>query len=191
MVPPGCRTLGSLHTSQGGLEDQQVTLLASCLTGVCCWLSNFQGSLGEWWEGAPPRVCPGCPAFLLSSRGLLLQPQESQGWKVWLEISSVVHGQTWGICLVVDPLGWVVWGEGQTGLDINSQRVNIWGQVPQEAPQLPNLTSLSHQPAHPSPCPSGSPSRLHPPVRPAPGTRGPLPSPNHIWFSLGVSQASV
>lgn len=64
VVPPsGCRTLGSLHTSQGGLEDQQVTLLASCLTGVCCWLSNFQGSFGSGGEGGTPKSVPWVPCL--------------------------------------------------------------------------------------------------------------------------------
>lgn len=83
--------LGSLPSSQGGLEDQHEIL--SFLPDCTCRSVVFQdvpGFLGEQW-GRGPCLSPG---FLEA----LPQPQESRShstlscWNVGLEISSLVMG---------------------------------------------------------------------------------------------------
>lgn len=50
-------TLGSLPTSQGGLEDQQETCLVSCLGGICCWLKDVSGVFWEQSVRGDPQEC--------------------------------------------------------------------------------------------------------------------------------------
>ena len=141
--------------------------------------------MGVVGKGAPPRVCPGCPAFLLSSWGPLLQPQESQGWKVWLEISSVVHGQTGGICLVAGPFRMGGVGRGPDRPRRLPEKANIWGQGPSGGPSTPKPHTSLPPVGPPPPCPSGSPLPPASSRPPGPWHRRASPPPNHIWFSLG------
>ena len=190
VVPPsGCGTLGSLPTSQGGLEDQHETLLASCLTGICCCSTVFQdvpGFFGEQW-GRGPCLSPG---FL----GALPQPQESLGpcksplppvllehWVRDLQCGSWDRrGASPGW---LDPLGQAVRTPRERG--------GVGSVFLRRPTNPPNLILLSHPLAHPHPAPVAPPSLLHPPVRPAPGTEG-LSSPQPHLVLVRVSQdASV
>lgn len=169
VVPPsGCGTLGSLPSSQGGLEDQRETL--SFLPDCTCRSAVFQdvpGFFGEQW-GRGPCLSPG---FLEA----LPQPQESRShstlscWNVGLEISSVVHGIGGGHLLG----GWTLW-DRRRGL---SEKEEVWSQWSSGGPPTPQTSYFS--PTHwPTPTLPQRlpPSLLHPPVRPAPGTEG-LSSP--------------
>ena len=99
--------------------------------------------LGAVGKGAPSRVCPRHPAFLLSSWGPLLQSQESLGWKVGLEISSVVHGQTGGICLVAGPFRMGGVGRGPDRPRRLPEKANIWCQCPSGGLPSPQTSYFS------------------------------------------------
>lgn len=168
--------LGSLPSSQGGLEDQHEIL--SFLPDCTCRSAVFQdvpGFLGEQW-GRGPCLSPG---FLEA----LPQPQESRShstlscWNVGLEISSVVHGIGGGHLLG----GWTLW-DRRRGLP---EKEEVWGPWSSGGPPTPQTSYFSptHWPTPTLPQWLPPPSSILPSARPlAPRVS---PPPNHIWFSLG------
>ena len=97
VVPPsGYETLGSLHTSQGGLEDQQETLLASCLIGGCSWLSSFQGSFGSSGEWGTPKSVPQAPCLSPGFLGASASASGVPGPERWVRDLQCGSRTDWG-----------------------------------------------------------------------------------------------
>lgn len=177
----GCGNMGSLSTSQGGLEDQQEAHLASC-SQVSVGSAMFQGSFGKGGGGEPPRACQGAlpsswvPGGSAPASGIPGLPRPPT-----LTLECLVRNLqcgTWGRLVAYLP-GAGPFRPGCVGQKTGKPRglpKKTWSVFLRRPPAPKPQTSLPPV-AHPHPAPVAPSSLLHPPVHPAPGTGGSLLPP--------------